>query len=474
MLVVVSLMIGAVLSTSMVPLVDFPNHLARAFLIHGYSADPAIQAEYYLRFAPIPNVALDLLLQPLLSVFSVERSGNLLCVAYIILWALGCARIQYALAGKLGIGASLATLLAFNGAFQYGFVNYAIGAACALNGLATWLNVGSGENRVRRRVNLALWGLVTYLCHFAAFGALILAAGAVAMQQMYVARKVLLSSIVDSLFLGWPLALFLSYMKGSGTVGVIAYGTISDKAIAAFSVIRSYSFSFDVFVAIVFLALFVAVVVKALRKEVSVNWQLIAAVGTLGLVFLMLPKALLTASGVDARLPPIAAALLMLSLSPKSESAVDYLPFAALAAVLLLRVVLIGVTWHALDSRVSEFVTMLDRLPRDQKVLPVFSTEGTTLDTKKSQRVLEHAAFIAVWRRDATVPRMFAIASSQPLVARRWRYLESSAESLYLNELADFNYAVAIGDSARKALARDNRLSPLDSSRDATLYFVRR
>src|SRR5215467_592761 len=51
-----------VLSVTYAPLVDYPNHLARAYILYHYNETPAYQQAYYKLFEPIPNVAIDLIM----------------------------------------------------------------------------------------------------------------------------------------------------------------------------------------------------------------------------------------------------------------------------------------------------------------------------------------------------------------------------------------------------------------------------
>ena len=54
------------LVTEIPPVLDYPNHLARAYLLAFGPSDPVLSHIYVPQWAIIPNLALDLLLPPLL------------------------------------------------------------------------------------------------------------------------------------------------------------------------------------------------------------------------------------------------------------------------------------------------------------------------------------------------------------------------------------------------------------------------
>ena len=61
------------LSVTYPPLVDYPNHLARAHVLYHYADVPAYQARYYKVLEPIPNLAIDLVV-PVLLPFGSSRT----------------------------------------------------------------------------------------------------------------------------------------------------------------------------------------------------------------------------------------------------------------------------------------------------------------------------------------------------------------------------------------------------------------
>src|SRR5579864_3872613 len=59
------------------PLLDYPNHLARAYLLAFGSGDPFLSHMYAAHWAIIPNLATDLILPPLLLILPVHFVGRI-------------------------------------------------------------------------------------------------------------------------------------------------------------------------------------------------------------------------------------------------------------------------------------------------------------------------------------------------------------------------------------------------------------
>ena len=118
------------------PLVDYPNHLARVFVLAALPDDPVIAQFYAAHWAVIPNLALDLVGPPLLRTMSVHDAGRVLIGASVLLPVLGTVLYGAALGGRwwcLAVG-----LMAYNRTLLEGFLNFNLGIGLALLLAAAW------------------------------------------------------------------------------------------------------------------------------------------------------------------------------------------------------------------------------------------------------------------------------------------------------------------------------------------------
>src|ERR1700749_2260781 len=82
------------------PLLDYPNHLARVFVLASLPQDTVLATYYAANWSVIPNLALDLIAPPLIHVLPVNVAGRLLIAVSILLPVLGAVAYNTALGGR--------------------------------------------------------------------------------------------------------------------------------------------------------------------------------------------------------------------------------------------------------------------------------------------------------------------------------------------------------------------------------------
>ena len=147
MLAVVS---APLFSTVLPPLVDYPNHLARLQLIAGGGNE-----FYAVRWAPLPDLAADLVVPALARALPLELAGKLFLVLSFALLAGGTLWLNRIASGRWRWWPLLAFALLYNRSFLWGFVNYLFGLGIALCGVALWLALDG--RRWLRHWSRSLW-----------------------------------------------------------------------------------------------------------------------------------------------------------------------------------------------------------------------------------------------------------------------------------------------------------------------------
>jgi hypothetical protein len=157
-----AVLVAPLFVVDMPPLSDYPNHLARLFVLASLPHDPVLERFYAAHWSIIPNLALDLVGPPLLQVLPIHLVGRLLIAAAVLLPTLGTIAYNTALGGRwwsLGAG-----LVAYNGCLLSGFLNFEIAIGLALLLAAAWLRWREG--RPVRTIVLAMLGaLALFACH---------------------------------------------------------------------------------------------------------------------------------------------------------------------------------------------------------------------------------------------------------------------------------------------------------------------
>jgi hypothetical protein len=121
-----TLMTVPLFSTVLPPLFDYPNHLARLYLLMEGG-----NAFYAVRWEPLPNLAQDLIVPPLAGLMPLDLAAKLFLVMVFGLIAGGAIWLNRVATGAWRFWPLLAFLLLYNRIFLWGFVNYLFGIGVA-------------------------------------------------------------------------------------------------------------------------------------------------------------------------------------------------------------------------------------------------------------------------------------------------------------------------------------------------------
>ncbi len=146
------------------PLLDYPNHLARAVVLAFAAADPIISRMYVARWAIIPNLATDLVLPPLLQVLPVHLAGRIVAGITLLLPVVGTIAYSTAVFGRCSLWPLASGLVAYNATLLLGFMNFIAAIGLALLLAAAW--IAWRDSYPRCAVVLAPVGCVAlFFCH---------------------------------------------------------------------------------------------------------------------------------------------------------------------------------------------------------------------------------------------------------------------------------------------------------------------
>jgi hypothetical protein len=159
------------------PLLDYPNHLARLFVLAFGPTDPVLARFYAPRWGIIPDLGIDLLGLPLLYLLPVHLAGRVIIGVVVLTPVLGSIAYSRAAFGRASWWALGSGLVAYNQMLLLGFLNFTLGLGLALWLAAAW--VAWRETRPWRTLAIVLPGAAAlFFCHLMGllFLALLLAA----------------------------------------------------------------------------------------------------------------------------------------------------------------------------------------------------------------------------------------------------------------------------------------------------------
>lgn len=408
LLVIVSV---PVFSTILPPLLDYPNHLARMHLI----LEGGNQF-YAVRWAPLPDLAVDLVIPALAHLMPLEMAGKLFLFITFALLAGGTLWLNRVATGRWRWWGLLAFLLLYDRILLWGFLNYLAGLGIALCGLALWLAMEDAP-RWRRAAASSLVALACFFSHIAALGvyALVLAGIELppALRRVRTRDRGGLAKQLTTVSLQFVVpAIFFLFYQPASSLGTLDFTAPWRKPDLLFSVFDNYGRPFDVACFVLFLALFGAL---AWRRRLFVDPRLGLGLGVLFAAYVLLPSQMLSGSGVDRRLPIALFLLLIAATAPRAlPRRAAVIVAIAVAVIFAARMAVIEKVWLDASRIYSADIAAIDTLPERTKLAVAYPDRETNAGGIPQL----HAATLAAMRREAFVPTLFAYASQQPITLR--------------------------------------------------------
>jgi hypothetical protein len=388
-------------------MVDYPNHLVRCYILAHYHDNPIWQQRYYLDHNPLPNLAIDLIVTPLLRILPLIVAGKVFLSVAAALYVIGCSEVGRSIIGKPNWLALVCAFTFYNSALLYGFVNYIFGIGVFLCAFAFWLRVRKAMSPLRFFL-FCLLSIVAFMAHLSSVA--ILGVSCVTISSLDFARDRKIRGLTVKL--GWlavPALLMAGFFRSSGKVGTIDWGSPCEKLIALLAPVRSYSTALDV---VVIVALFLCA--WSILKGAKVHNSSVVGI-VLFALFLITPKVLFTCSAVDARYVIPAYMLLVLSISPRWDRWQKAVLLVALV-VMAIRTADITANWVAISHRNEQVLAMGNVLPAGARI---YALQGASGVTAKLDRGFVHVIEFWTISRGADISTLFAIPGQQPLVFRQ-------------------------------------------------------
>jgi hypothetical protein len=169
--IVATLLVAVLLPLGLVdilPLDDYPNHLARMHLLAAagtLDANPFYEVTWRL----CPNLAVDLLVPQLARLMSVESALKFFFGFSQFLIVTGAIAIERQIRGRHVISGLVALLVLFNVAFNFGVLNFEFGVGIALWAIAVWIKLRDSA-WTRRLAAHACFVAALFFSHFFALG----------------------------------------------------------------------------------------------------------------------------------------------------------------------------------------------------------------------------------------------------------------------------------------------------------------
>lgn len=414
------------------PILDFPNHFARIFLLSGGIEQPFFHDIYTLDWSRArTNIGIDLLaywIGPLIGPELLARSFLFLA---IVLPPLGAIALNRQIFGG-GHPFHVAILfLAWSTTLIGGFVNFQIGLGLAL--LSALVDLQIGQHRL---ILLSLWRitacLVLTLDHiFAAGFYLVLSAGLELPAQFrdFADRRALIATVARIALAGMaglaPIAVLV--LSASGLPGdeagiALAWNTPLLTLSNFLSAITSYFTPMDV---VLFIPIIVIIVEARSRGQIRFHAGLLVSVAFLLILSMVAPRHAMGTGWISWRFPimTLLAGAAAICPFPGAEGAVSKWLVIGSSAAVFLRTIAIAVLWWQGGQDVSAVQRVLAVLPQNRNLLPVANHPQQRTDWTHASRyffwnedTIRHLPALATPDAGAFVPTLFTAVGKQPLM----------------------------------------------------------
>jgi hypothetical protein len=416
------------------PLVDLPGHMGRFRVQLEIGRVPWLSDWYNFQWSLIGNLGFDLLIIPLAPVFGLELAVKLIVIAIPALTVLGLLWIAREVHGRIPPTAMFALPLAYSFPFQFGFVNFALSMALALNAFALWLRLARlGRLRLRAIIFVPLSCLV-WLCHTFGWGVLgVLAFSAEMIRQHDLmterrGRATLWERIrrghwiaawckagLHCLPLALPMVLMIVWRSGDHVTGQTAdwfnwrakFGWLT-------MVLKDRWQTFD----IASLALLLVLLARGLRSPtIAYSRNLALSALFLLAVFIALPRIVFGSAYADMRLVPFMIAIAVIALRPRPNLSVRGATLLAIlgCAFFVVRIGAGTVSYWLFDARYDRELKALEHVPIGARLITFV---GETCGNKWLMTRVEHFPALALERRLAYSNDQWSMAGAQLLTAK--------------------------------------------------------
>lgn len=414
--ILLALSLGPVLLTPIPAMVDYPNHLARMYILSASGTADA-NPYYQTAWALYPNLAMDLIIPQMARLLSVETATRLFLLLSQILIVSGALALERVVKGRVQISGFAAVMFLYCLPFTWGFVNFEFGLGVALWAIAAALSVQDRSWPVRLAVN-TIFVAALFAAHFFALGIYGATLGIYELWRGW-DRSGFRDAALRLVVLAVPALVLLVVMKlTAGAIGEAGTAWFfAFKPLWLFRILNGYSLSVSA-AGMVALIGFIYMAGKrgVLKFEPAGLWLVTGFL----ILYLAIPSKLFDTSFVDFRV--IAAAAFVLpafcTLSLPNRPWL-FAALGAAAAITLANLAVVYVVWLSYRADYAAMIGSFGKL--DKGALVLVGTSGTGDDPPfqdLTEYPMSYAPVLAVHYAKTFVPNLFTGEGKQPVRAQ--------------------------------------------------------
>jgi hypothetical protein len=459
-LILGTLTVSPLLWTVVPPLSDYPNHLARMWVLAHGREIPELASNYVAHWRAIPNLAMDLIVPPLAQIMPIEIAGRFFLALTILGLVGGTVTLHRVLHGRTDFWPLCSLLFVYNSAFFFGLLNFLFGTAAFMLAFSGWI-ASRNWPLILRLLTFAVAASLLYLLHLFAFGLYGLSVMSYELGRRIQGGRWSVKSAVSWCVISlqfFPAALLWLVSLSDLGPTYTAYGGMGAKVLAL-----TAPFSFGHLVALdlefaIFSGFFLLYGMRSGFLRIVPQMRLPLA--ALGSAAVFMPHWLSGSWGADIRLPVALAFLIIASTRLETSKRLPIHVFALIAGLLLAaRVWAVSEAWHDYDRQVAEFRAASSVIEKGARLLVVRQTLPETYRmipgmptalALRADQVYDHVAALAVIDRSVFIPYLYSGWTSIAPTPRNAGLFQTSGIPITPEALADPSTMIEAEPSNRK------------------------
>ena len=397
------------------PAVDYPDHLARIYILaHGMQL-PGYAQFYHPNWAFLPNLAFDMAMVPLAKILPIALAGRVFLCLVFGLTIYGGARLNRSLIGRWSWLALVPALLIYNRILAYGFINFLFGLGLLLLALAIHVELRKSSPTKRIAVESAFMvGL--FASHLVALALYVFCALAYDFSVWLAEKPGKREVLKDIAVVCGPfivlMALFVLASPTTGEASRAEFRPFLQKVRLLHLTVQTGQGIWDtVFGGLIVIFFGWLLVAKKARFAPRM------AIPLLGLcvVFLLSPTGFKQAMNVDTRIPLVLTLLAFATLVPAAaynSKAVG----ACLVGLLLFRAGTTTVHYRKWNAKTDAVMADLRQIPAGSILLVTRNKDSHAFDAVAWDPPLMHMGCLLLLERPVMADDLFTIPTQQPLL----------------------------------------------------------
>jgi hypothetical protein len=372
-------------SVAFPPLLDYPNHLARSFVLAHLSSPEFTFAKFYRAdWGAYPYLGMDASLAVLGRLFPIETAGRVFLSLCVLALPLAAWFFLRQVNPNEGATASWALLIAYNVFFLEGFLNFDLSLAVGFVALGLWLRWLARNSFTKWIATLAAFTLL-YFTHLVGFAI----AGLIVVAYLLLDHRPFRDWVWSGALALPGVAFYLHSSRIGMSASKIIFHGFQEKLDSVGMILHGYSPTLDLIVLIALCAWFLAAGWRNAEFRWNFKWLAIAAF--LFALFCVIPWMWGEGSDLDIRVLPVMFIALLASARVGSRT-----KWLAAIPLLLFAAQITSTTRHfrAAQPELAGLARSFEIVPRGALVLPI--VEG---DQDPIERPFTHFWAYGVIRR---------------------------------------------------------------------------